>query len=299
MTPSEGTALARPDQKNFLRFGAAWAAALDSSPQDTRDTYLAAVRRAAGIIPGTRAGDPFPLAPVTRAQAEQVYARLLREYATNTANVTLSALSRMWEFAIAAGAPTENPWQGIKRRRPRPTVSERILTRGEVLAVVARLDTYKERTLAWTIYHLGLRVSEALALRPRDFRRAEDGMVVDVWGKGDKPRYLHVPAPLWAMIRRYLRGEDGALPDPLWGFTRFDFLRALQRAGLAAVGRPVTPHWLRHSFATHALEAGADLASVSRALGHARLETTMIYAHVTGSDVPGKLPWLGPEVGER
>lgn len=290
-------------QQNLKKFGAAWAQAMARLPAATASTYQGAVRRAAGIIPGTSPKDPFPLAAITRAEAEQVYGMLLAERPTNTANVTLSALSQMWEFARSAGAvgrdglPIANPWRGIRRRRPRPEVSSKILTRTEVRLVVGALETRELRALAWTVYHLGLRVSEALGLRPRDFRHVDGGGVVaDVWGKGDKPRYLQVPPQLWRMLRSDMAGRFHAGPEsPLWTADRFEVYRAIRRAGRRTIHRNVTPHVLRHSFATHALEAGADLASVSRALGHARLETTMIYSHVTGSDVPEKLPWLGPE----
>lgn len=301
-----GLAVQKKLREKVEAFGAAWVRSLAASPGTTAATYAAAVARASGIIPGTTAADKFPLRPITRAEAERVYAELLRAHPANTANVTLSALSRMWDFAADAGAvgpdglPIPNPWRGIKRRRPRPGVSERILTRAEVAGTVSALPSPAQRALAWTIYHMGLRVSEALGLRPRDFRKAEGAIIVDVWGKGEKARYLHAPPQLWRMLCADLPNEDGPdLPDPLWSCTRFDFYRALRRAGREAVGRSVTPHWLRHSFATHALEAGADLASVSRALGHARLETTMIYSHVSGSNVPDKLPWLGPEEGGK
>lgn len=283
-----------PSKKSLKNFRAAWEEAMDSAPRDTRRTYLDAVGRAAGLIPGTEPGDPVPLAPISRAQAEHVYAELLRDHPPNTANTTLSALSRMWKFAIAAGVTTENPWQGIRRRRPRQEVQERILTQGEVRETIQHLDLLRDRALAWTIYHLGLRVSEALALRPGDFRRAGDGsMVVSVWGKGGKMRYLQVPDRLYELLLHHV-GDP--LPDPLWSMSRYAFHHLLRRAGEEATGRPVAPHWLRHSFATHALEAGVDLPAVSRSLGHARLETTMIYAHTHGADVPGRVPWLGPEV---
>jgi len=264
---------------------------LSQGPQDTRATYVRAARLAARYVPGALAPD-LPLAPLTRPQAEAVYGAMLAEHPPNTANTALSALSRLWDYAIAMGWRTDNPWRGIRRRRARPRVSEKLLTEEEVRAVVGALRWKRQRAVALTLYHLGLRVSEALALRPRDFRTGADGVVVTVWGKGGRARYLRVPAPLWEELRRLL-GDP--LPDPLFGaYTRSQVRHYLRQAGLRAIGRPVSPHWLRHSFATHALQHGADLVAVSRALGHSRIGTTAIYAHTSGEAVPDRLPWLGP-----
>jgi len=268
-----------------------WVAALSQVPRDTARTYVRAARMAARYVPGALAPD-LPLAPLTRPQAEAVYGALLRDHPANTANTCLSALARLWDYAIAMGWRQENPWRGIKRRRPRPRVSEKLLTEDQVRDLIRALPWKRQKAVALTIYHLGLRVSEALGLRPRDFRVGDDGaVVVTVWGKGSKARYLRVPHQLWAELHRLL-GDP--LPDPLFGgYTRSQVRHYLHQAGMRVLGRPVSPHWLRHSFATHALAHGADLVAVSRALGHARLETTAIYAHTSGEAVPDRLPWLG------
>jgi len=292
MGAGEQAAALPTDKKIFLQnLALAWQEALAARPPATARTYRAGVRRAAGLVPGTSPDDPLPLAPVSAADAERVYAALLRRYGTATANSTMSALAALWSWAAAAGAAAAvpNPWTAVRRRRARPRAAERILTPAEVRAVIEHLDSARDRVLAWTVYHLGLRVSEALSLRPADIRDDADGPVLAVWGKGSRMRYLRVPPPLAAMWRSL--GDP--LPDPLFGPTsRYAFHHRLARAAREAIGRPIGPHWLRHSFATHALAAGADLAAVSRALGHARLETTAIYAHTRGEDVPARLPWL-------
>jgi integrase/recombinase XerD len=149
---------------------------------------------------------------------------------------------------------------------------------------------WRDRALLELAYGAGLRVSELCALGLTDLLLTES--LVRVYGKGGKERlvpigrsvigavsvYLHTMRP--ALDRGKSRGRVllNARGQPLsrvgaWGVVK----RATERAGIA---KRVTPHTLRHSFATHLLEGGADLRAVQEMLGHADLSTTQIYTHV-------------------
>jgi integrase/recombinase XerD len=158
----------------------------------------------------------------------------------------------------------------------------------------------RNRALVELLYAAGLRVSEALGLDRRDL--STDGGFVRVIGKGDRERLVPVGDVALEWLARYL-----AWPRPVWlqaGAARDDpatplFLtprgRRLARqsawqlvkvaAEAAGLGDRVSPHTLRHSFATHLLEGGADLRVVQELLGHASISTTQLYTHLTGERI--------------
>mgnify|MGYP001821698449 FL=1 len=132
------------------------------------------------------------------------------------------------------------------------------------------------------LYGSGLRVSEVCSLGPADTDL--DQRTVRVRGKGDKVRVVPMSEPAVAALRRHLAGSGPVGPEePLFRNQRGnrlgprDVRRILDRRSVA----PTHPHALRHSFATHLLDGGADLRSVQELLGHADLRTTQVYTHVS------------------
>ena len=158
----------------------------------------------------------------------------------------------------------------------------------------------RDRALLELLYAAGLRVSEALGLDRQDL--STSGGFVRVIGKGDKERLVPVGDIALAAIEAYLVERDrGTQADveksqrgrePLFmslrgrRLDRMAAWRAMRKAAVRAglTGR-VTPHTLRHSFATHLLEGGADLRVVQELLGHASITTTQLYTHITGERI--------------
>lgn len=149
---------------------------------------------------------------------------------------------------------------------------------------------YRDAALLETIYSCGLRISELCGLLAGDM--VWDEQVVRVRGKGKKERLVPIGAPALEAIRLYWRKlpappsaglpvfllhEDQ--PDPL--YPRLVQLRLKQYLAAAGLDPALTPHKLRHSYATHLLDAGADLRSVQELLGHAHLSTTQVYTHLS------------------
>jgi integrase/recombinase XerD len=140
------------------------------------------------------------------------------------------------------------------------------------------------------LYATGLRVSELTHLRVADLR-LDQGFLVAM-GKGRKERMVPVGREAIAWVRRYLAESrplllrSGTAPCLFLGLrgrplTRMGFWKTLRRYGLkAGLGKAISPHQLRHSFATHLLENGADLRALQAMLGHQDLSTTQIYTHV-------------------
>ncbi len=150
------------------------------------------------------------------------------------------------------------------------------------------------------LYAAGLRISEALRLDAEDL--SEDGGYVRVIGKGDKERLVPVGEVALDWLQRWMDGPRPRLlalshVRPSRGGPVFlsDRGRRLARqqawaavkaaAGRAGLGDRVSPHTLRHSFATHLLDGGADLRIVQELLGHASISTTQLYTHVTGERI--------------
>ncbi len=206
-----------------------------------------------------------------------------------------SAVRAYFRHLVLIGSKTENPAASIQLpRRPRtlpralsPAETERLIE----AATGSAPRTLRDRALVELLYGAGLRVSEAVGLEKASVSLEE--RIVRVVGKGGKERLVPLGRPAAEAVRRYLalgrphldrryRPELflNARGGPLTRAGAFLILRRLaERAGLEP-GR-VHPHLLRHSFATHLLEGGADLRSVQEMLGHADLGTTERYTHVS------------------
>jgi site-specific recombinase XerD len=182
----------------------------------------------------------------------------------------------------------------------RPRVLPTVLSPEEVLRVLDAARPGRDRVLLQTAYACGLRISELVRLRVADIDSARMVVVVRQ-GKGQKDRLVPLSPRLLEVLRDYWRQQRPAL----WLFPGRDPGRPLHcgnvqklcqrivtRLGLA---KRMTPHVLRHSFATHMLEAGVDVRTLQAILGHAGLETTAHYLHIETRrfrQVPGLLDRL-------
>lgn len=217
-----------------------------------------------------------------------------------------STLRSFYKFLVRRGHAASIPLKNIllpklERRLPRFLTVEQLLALLQAPEAEWRerqrqeksLDItpfLRDRAIIETIYSCGLRVSELCALRARDLDFP--GRLARVEGKGKKERIIPIGVPALNAIQRYWEKlpapPSGASPaflaSPL--DTRPVTPRVVQARLKACLIRArldpeITPHKLRHSYATHMLDAGADLRSVQELLGHAHLATTQVYTHVT------------------
>jgi integrase/recombinase XerD len=172
-----------------------------------------------------------------------------------------------------------------------------LLSGDEVLRLLAAPDLTEPRgirdaAMLHTMYAAGLRVSELVGLSLGDLH-VEQGYLT-AFGKGRKRRIVPLGAPACAALTRYLDDVRGRWASSTekhvfvgahgHGLTRQQFWNLIRAYGAAAgITKRLTPHMLRHSFATHLLEGGADLRVVQTMLGHADIGTTQIYTHVSGA----------------
>ena len=171
------------------------------------------------------------------------------------------------------------PYPRSKRRHPV------VLSPEEVVRLLKAIRNLKHRTVAMVLYGAGLRISEALALELRDID--SDRMVITVrHGKGDADRQVTLSVLLLEALRGYwvsYRPTIYLFPgqDPQKPMVSATIQRALKAARVrAGIAKPASPHTLRHSYATHLMEAGTDLRVIQTLLGHRSLRTTQIYTHV-------------------
>jgi site-specific recombinase XerD len=161
-----------------------------------------------------------------------------------------------------------------------------VLSGSEVLKLLGCITPIRHRTLCTLLYATGLRISEACNLLPADIDAAR-GLLRVRQGKGRKDREVPVGEKLLGVLREYWRIARPAGPYLFPGevaskpISRVAVHSAVRKAAQAAhIRKRVSPHTLRHCFATHLLEMGADLRIIQVLLGHARVETTMRYLHV-------------------
>jgi integrase/recombinase XerD len=214
----------------------------------------------------------------------------------------LSVIRQFFRFLLAERIRDDDPASTLdspKLGRPLPKVLSRVEVDRLIEAAQAKgaADGGRMETLLEILYGSGLRVSELVALPLTSAER--DPTMLIVRGKGNKDRQVPLSDPARAAIARWLFMRAATLVDgetsrylfPSRGraghLTRQRFAQLLKEAALAAGVEParVSPHVLRHAFASHLLEAGADLRSVQLMLGHADIATTQIYTHV----IPEKL----------
>jgi site-specific recombinase XerD len=163
-----------------------------------------------------------------------------------------------------------------------------VLSPAEVTQFFAAITGLKHRALLMTAYAAGLRVSEVVALRVDDIDSRR--MVIRIrQAKGQKDRYVMLSPRLLTILREYWKADrptpflfPGNVPDrPITARTVEKACRDAREA--AGLGKHVTVHTLRHSFATHLLEAGTDLRTIQVLLGHRSLRTTAVYTHVSAA----------------
>jgi integrase/recombinase XerD len=161
-----------------------------------------------------------------------------------------------------------------------------VLSPDEVRAVLAAKSNLKHRAILTTLYATGLRVSEVTDLLLTDIDSARNLIHVRQ-GKGRKARVVMLSPGLLSLLRQYWQAYRPAhwlFPgdDPDQPISRYTVYLICKQAGeQAGLAKTVTPHVLRHSFATHLLEAGTDLRTIQLLLGHSSLRTTSLYVHVS------------------
>ncbi|TFH66513.1 MAG: integrase [Gemmatimonadales bacterium] len=247
----------------------------------TRKVYLGYARRFAEWA-------EIPLGGAGTEQVRQYLEYLVeeRDISRSAHSQAVSALRFLFEKVLRRPQ--------VLREIPRPKRNKSlpaVLSRREVEALLKAVRHPTSRALVMILYSSGVRVGEAVRLRPEDLD-PDRGLLRVRGGKGRKDRYTLLSRRAHAAVERHLLFQN--VPEGTWLFpgprarrhlgTR-SVQKVVSRAGIrAGIQKRVTPHTLRHSFATQLLESGTDLRYIQELLGHASSRTTEIYTHVSNRD---------------
>jgi integrase/recombinase XerD len=207
---------------------------------------------------------------------------------------TIHAVRGLYRFAVREGRIASDPMENLKAPRAF-TALPRYLASAQVDALLAAPDVrtplgVRDRAILEVLYATGLRASELVGLAPEDLDLSLG--LLKCFGKGRKERLVPLGSAARQWVRRYMDVREGlARRRPVrtlflnhrgGPLSRMGLWQIVRRHAVAAgLERVLTPHVLRHSFATHLLERGADLRALQAMLGHADISTTQIYTHVT------------------
>ncbi len=205
---------------------------------------------------------------------------------TTVANKVL-VIKSLFSFCVRVGYLTMNVGSFLKTPKAKETIAERILDVESVKGLIKYgVKNQRDRLMLSLMYGCGLRVSEVIGLTWNDLRPHGDGGKCTVFGKGSKTRVVIIPSWLWLQLKEFekfyrvnqwvfvSRNENQMERSVVHRMIK----RACKRAG---IDERASSHWLRHSHASHSLEAGCNLRLLQQSLGHASVTTTERYLHIS------------------
>lgn len=235
---------------------------------------------------------------VNESHIEKFLAYLKKEYKASTSARILSALRQFYDFMINSGHLSDlkyNPFENfdspkLERKLPDVLLAEEIDKIFAEVDVINNMMGLRDKAILETMYACGLRVSELINLKIANLWFTDE--LVQVFGKGSKERVVPIGKSAIEWINLYLLKSRISLANSFsedylflnWRgkkLSRMAIWNILDKySKMAKIEKKMHPHILRHSFATHLLEGGADLRSVQEMLGHSDISTTQIYTHV-------------------
>jgi integrase/recombinase XerD len=216
-------------------------------------------------------------------------ALFLKTYGINsdaTRNTYKNALSSLFSFATKTGYLQRNPALALESIKTPDKIYSKVLSKAQVEQMIRKEQSLRNRMILKILYYTGIRVDEISKLRKTSFQKTENGVIMMVEGKGRKVRSIHLPQHLAVDIQEYSLN----LPSDYLFTTQKNCFEVFQPLSNSQIFRIVkfsaktaklsvapSPHWLRHTSATHAIEAGAPIHVVQRSLGHESISTTGKY----------------------
>jgi integrase/recombinase XerD len=252
--------------------------------EGTQKAYLRAVRQLAAHF-------RKPPDQITEPEVREylVYLKDAREYSPSSLKIAASGIIFFYTHTVP------RDWLTFKSLHiPRPQSLPDVLSIAEVRRLIDAVRTPHNKAFFWTVYSLGLRLQEGLNLQVGDIDGARMSVHVHR-GKGSKDRYVPLPPRTLAVLRQYWASHR----HPIWSFPATGRDHAEAHSATEPMARSsvhgamkrvvqelgfrkrITIHTLRHSYATHLLEAGVNLRLIQKYLGHSSLQATTIYLHLT------------------
>lgn len=252
----------------------------------TRQTYSTALSQFLAFV------DHQPLPSIRLEDLVSYKEHLATRYTSaSTQTLKLNAIKSLLTFAQEVGYLRFNVGAAVKPPAIKNTLAERILTEGQIQAMIHKCPIIRDQLLLRVLYATGGRVSEIVNLNWRDFQPNDDTGQLTVFGKGGKTRVIKLPQTLCRDLFTYRHTVPDGEDDPLFRSQKGNRLsrsriaeivtREAMRSGIEG---NVSPHWFRHSHASHSIERGASLALVQSTLGHSSVSTTSGYLHARPDD---------------
>lgn len=255
---------------------------LHGRPETTQRAYAYEVK---GLIQAI--GKPLP--SITLGDLQR-YFFTLGNLSPASRSRAINAAKSLFTFAQRIGYLQFNPCAAIISPKIKNCLAERILPEAQVHAMITLEPHPRNQVLLRLTYGAGLRVSEVCGLKWKDCQEREGAGQITVFGKGQKTRHILLSASTWKELTGFRgaagpdmpvfpsrKGAGHLHPSQAWRIVK----SACSRAGIEAA---VSPHWLRHAHASHALDRGAPIHLVQATLGHASVATTGKYLHARPGD---------------
>lgn len=227
-----------------------------------------------------------PLTDVTLADIQDWDTFLSLNYAPASRKRKITALRSLFNFATENGFLGENLAAKLTAPKFKDSISERILTEEEWKSILYEEPNRQHQLMLQLLYETRARVSEFCGLTWKDFREKSDGTaMVTLFGKGDKTRKVTITPDLWQLLKEN-KPCDAQGGDPIFlnyrhkAYSTVQVWRIVKAAGERVGIYGVSPHWIRHTGATHQLINGSPIHLQQRELGHSSLDTTSKYLHV-------------------
>lgn len=231
-----------------------------------------------------------------------LFLKTFSEFSDSTRNTYKNALSSLFTFATKTGYLDKNPALALDNLKTADKIYSKVLSREQVERMIQLETNPRNQLILNILYFTGVRVDEISHLKKSSFQNTENGLIMMVEGKGRKVRSIHLPIHLADKIMRYAFSLDTT--DYLFTNERLiDFgievfeRRAISNSQIFRIVKAAakranlsvqpSPHWLRHTSATHAIESGAPIHVVQRSLGHESISTTGKYLDIRPKESVG------------
>jgi site-specific recombinase XerD len=270
---------------------------LRGKSEKTRRAYLADISRFYGIV-------GKPLQQVT-LQDVYTFVDALANLKPTSRNRAVAAVKSALSFGLKSGYLSVNVGLLVKLEKLEDKLAERIMSESTVSRMLAVETNKRNHAILILLYRAGLRCAELCSLTWRNLQERDAAGQIAVYGKGNKTRHVLLTQETWDEVMELM-----ALPKDFPGYDDYVFqsrqthsrtnkanrrmdestvFRIVRRAAArAGITGNVSPHWMRHAHATHALENGAPITLVAETLGHKSIETTSKYTHVRPNASSGK-----------
>jgi len=202
----------------------------------------------------------------------------------------LSAIKSLLTFGQKTGYLIFNVGAALKPIKQENRLSERILEESQVLSMIGLEKDARNHLILRMLYYSGMRVSELCGLEWRQVVSRENGLgQLAIHGKGEKTRFVLLPPPVWQELQQWRASQQESEPSMKMMFlSPAQVCRIVKQTAIrAGLSEEVSPHWLRHANASHALARGVSIAVVKETLGHANVSVTNQYLHIRPGDSSG------------